>query len=54
MRVCGKERHLTLRVAPIGAMRVGLDEFPDREAICGFLGGDTNVFAHEFPFVFNR
>jgi hypothetical protein len=53
MRVCGKEGHLTLRVAPVGAMRVGLDEFPNSEAICGFLRGDANVLAHDFPFLFN-
>jgi hypothetical protein len=31
--VGGKERHLAVRVATIGAMRVGLNEFPDRETI---------------------
>jgi hypothetical protein len=46
MRVWGKERHLTLRVAPVGAMRVGLDKFADSESISGFLRGDTHVFAH--------
>ena len=28
-------------------MRVGLDEFPDGEAIRGFSWGDRNVLAHE-------
>jgi hypothetical protein len=46
MRVCGEKRHLTLRIAPIGAMGVGLDEFPDSEAIRGFFGRDRNAFAH--------
>jgi hypothetical protein len=45
--VCGKERHLTFRIAAIGAMCVGLDELPDREAIRCFFGGDANVFAHD-------
>jgi len=28
--VCGKERHLTVGSATIGAMRVGLNEYADR------------------------
>jgi hypothetical protein len=36
-----------LRISPIGAMGVGLDEFPDSEAVRAFLRGDRNVFAHE-------
>jgi hypothetical protein len=47
MSVCGEKRHLTSCVATIGAVRVGLDEFPDGEAVRGFLGGDGNVLAHE-------
>jgi hypothetical protein len=35
-------------------MRVGLDKFPDSEAIRGFLRRDANVLAHEFPFLLNR
>jgi hypothetical protein len=35
--VCGKERHLTLCIATICTMRVGLDKLPDGEAICGFF-----------------
>jgi hypothetical protein len=27
-------------------MSVGLDELPDGQAICGFLWGDGDVFAH--------
>jgi hypothetical protein len=50
--VCSKERHLTFRVATIGAMHVGLDELPDSEAIRGFVGGEGNVFAHELASVF--
>jgi hypothetical protein len=34
--VCGKECHLTFRIATIGAVRVGLDEFADRKAVRGF------------------
>src|SRR6266446_2147553 len=41
-----KERHLTLRIAPIGAMCIALDEFTDREAIRCFFGGDADVFSH--------
>ncbi len=31
----------------IGAVCVGFDEFPDSEAIRGFVGRDRDVFAHE-------
>src|ERR1700730_11907053 len=44
--VRGKERHLAFRIAAIGAMRVGLDELPDREAIGGFGRGEGSVFTH--------
>src|ERR1700684_1688635 len=47
MSVCGKESHLTLWVAAIGTVRVGLDEFPDSETVRGFLGRDGEVLAHE-------
>ena len=47
MRICGEKRHLTSCIAPVGTMRVGLDEFPDGEAIRGFSWGDRNVLAHE-------
>jgi hypothetical protein len=33
-------------------MCVGLDELPDSEAIRGFVGGESNVFAHELVSVF--
>jgi hypothetical protein len=36
--VRGKECHLTFRIATIGAVRIGLDEFADSEAIRGFFG----------------
>jgi hypothetical protein len=45
--VCGKESHLTCRIATIGAVCVGLDKLTDSEAIRGFCGRDGNVFAHE-------
>ena len=47
VRVRCEERHLAFRIAPIGAVRVGLDEFSDREAIRGFAGRDGDVLAHE-------
>src|ERR1700741_748239 len=46
--VFGKESHLTLRVAAVSAVRVALDELPDREAIGSFLRRDSNVFAHDY------
>ncbi len=53
MRVCGKERHLTFRIATIGAVCVGFDELPDSEAIRGFLGGDRDVLAHKLVSLFD-
>src|SRR6266550_3636098 len=47
VRIWSKERHLAFRIAAIGAMRVGLNEFSDRETICGFAGRDCQVLAHE-------
>ena len=41
-----KKRHLALRIAAIGAVRVSLDELADREPIGGFVGADGDVFAH--------
>ena len=38
MGILGKESHLSLRIATIGAMGVSLDEFSDRKAIRGFCG----------------
>jgi hypothetical protein len=45
--VFGEESHLTFRIATIGAVRVGLNDFPDRETIRGFLRRDSNVFAQD-------
>jgi hypothetical protein len=36
--VWGKQCDLTFRIAAIGAVRIGLDEFADRDAIRGFFG----------------
>jgi hypothetical protein len=36
--VCGKERHLAFRIATIGAVGIGLDEFADCEPIRSFFG----------------
>jgi hypothetical protein len=47
MGVCREERHLAFRIAAIGAVCVGLDEFPDRETIRRFGGGEGHVLAHE-------
>jgi hypothetical protein len=38
---------LTVCIATIGAMRVGLNKFSDRETIRGFAGRDGQVLAHE-------
>src|SRR6201981_2837428 len=43
-----KESPLTLRVATVGAVRVGLDKLPDREAVGSLLRRDSNVFAHGY------
>ena len=45
--VHGEERHLTVRIATIRAVRVGLNELSNCETICRFAGRDRNVFAHE-------
>src|SRR6267378_2729943 len=47
MGLFGKECHLTFRVATVGTVRVSLDEFSDRETICGFGGRDRGVYTHE-------
>ncbi len=44
----GKERHLPVLIATIGAIRVGLDEVPDGEAVRGLIGGDRNMLAHDW------
>jgi hypothetical protein len=46
MRVFGEQSHLAPRIAPVGAVRVRLDEFPDGEAIGGFGWRNGDVFAH--------
>ena len=38
MGIGGKESHLPLRITAVGTVRVGLDEFADREPIGGFFG----------------
>jgi hypothetical protein len=48
MGVCCKERHLAFRIATVGAVGVGLDEFPDGKAIRRFGGRNGNVLAHGF------
>ena len=40
-----EERHLTFRIATIGAVSVGFDELPDREAVRCFAGRDGRLFA---------
>jgi hypothetical protein len=47
MGVCGEQSHLAFRIATIGAVGVGLDEFADGEAVRGFLGGNGDVFVHQ-------
>jgi len=53
MGIYGKERHLTFRIATIGAVRVGLDELSNSKAIPGLAGGDGSVLAHELLFLSN-
>jgi len=45
--VSAVKRALTSGVAPIGTVRIRLDELADGEAIGGFLGADGYVLAHE-------
>src|SRR5579863_5570528 len=47
MRISSEQRHLTLCIAPIGTMGVGLYEFSDSEAIRRSFRGDRSVFAHQ-------
>jgi hypothetical protein len=51
--VSGVNRHLTFRIATIGAVCVGFDEFADREAVCGLIGGGGDVLAHELVSFFD-
>jgi len=46
VRIWSKERHLAFRIATIGAVRVRLDQFPNRKAIGGFLRRDAGMSAH--------
>ena len=45
VRIWSKERHLASRIATIGAVRIGFNEFSDRETICRFVGRDCRVLA---------
>ena len=47
MRIFGEQSHLTLRVAPIRAVWIRLDELSDGEAIGGLGRGNGDVRAHE-------
>ena len=47
VRIWTKERHLAFRIATIGAMRVGLDELSNSEAVRRLAGRDGQVLAHE-------
>jgi hypothetical protein len=38
MGVWGQESYLPLRITAVGAVCVGLDEFPDGEPVRGFFG----------------
>jgi hypothetical protein len=38
VRIRGKERHLAFRIATIGTVGIGLDEFSDGEAIRSLFG----------------
>lgn len=47
----GEERHLILRIATIGAVRVGLDELPDRKASRCFSRRDATSLQDLTSFV---
>jgi len=46
VRVFGKERHSGIRIATIGAVRIGFDELANRETIRCLLRGDAGVLTH--------
>src|ERR1700722_6055110 len=46
MGVWGKERHLSFRIAAISAVRIGLDKFPDSEAVRSFFRRNQSMNAH--------
>src|ERR1700733_5546952 len=47
MCIWSKQRHLALRIATIGAVCIGFDELSDRETVCGLIGGDGDMLAHQ-------
>ena len=47
MGVRREESHLAFCIATIGAVCVGLDEFPNGKAVRGFAGGEGDVLAHD-------
>ena len=51
VRIWSKQRHLTFRIATIGAVCVGFDELSNSEAIRDFAGGDCQVLAHESAYL---
>src|SRR5579864_5032912 len=53
MGVRRKERHLTCRIATIGAVCIGLDKLPDGESIRSVAGGDGCVLYHEWVSLFD-
>jgi hypothetical protein len=44
--ILGEKRHLALRITPIGAVRVGLDELPYCDSIAGLRGRDRDLHTH--------
>jgi hypothetical protein len=50
MGVQGEQSHLAFGIATICAVRIGLDELPDGEAIRGLLRRDGDVLAHRVFF----
>src|SRR5579863_2787099 len=53
MGVRRKERHLTCRIATVGAVCVGFDKLPDGESVRSFAGGDRCVLYHEWISLFD-
>jgi hypothetical protein len=44
--VLGEQGHLALSVAPVGAVRVGVEQFPDGEPVGGLGSGDRWMDTH--------
>lgn len=44
--VLGEQGHLALGVAPVGAVRVGIEQFPDGEPVGGFGAGGRWMDTH--------